>query len=724
MMASDYEIEESTDFEDIPDFPEEDENEEVNENNSYDVFQAIGQQNITNFFTDRELEDIAQKCAMEYDIDEGNFQSRKQRIQELYKLALQVIEEKNYPFDNASNIKFPILTKAALNFAAIAYPAIVQDDQVVKGKVIGNDDGDEIIKDASGEPLIDPDTGKPTKKNAGLKKKVADRIGQFMSNQILEDMDGWEDDMDKILHIIPIIGCAFKKIYHDPILKKNISKLVLPQYLVVNIDAQSLNSSQRTSELVPLYPYEIQEYINAGIFKDFDYAQSTQTLDDNYRKSTDEGGSGAQDADKPHLFIEQHRRLDLDGDGYPEPYVVWIHKETNELVRILPRFEEMDIEQGADGGILRIEHQQYYTKYPFIPDPEGSIYDIGFGHLVQHLNVAINTSINQMLDQGHMYTLGGGFIGDGLKMKSGNIKFKPNEWKRVKSSGMSVRENVVPLPTREPSNVLMVLLEFLIRSSEEMVSLSRMMAGDIPPNMAAVTAMASLEQGLQPFKAIFKRIHRASKLEYKRLFYLNQLYLTQEEYSNVLDDQSANVEQDFMSGRADVIPVSDPEIVTNIQSMMRAQVLMDLKDDPLLDGVEIRKRALIAMNIPDVEGLVKLPPEQGDPVGEAQVAALQAQIKDLDSQMTTRMLEQERKDKEFMLKVNKAEFEVEKMQAETIRTLADADSKEKDKSLAVYQTYANHLSQLKKELGDGRREEGRISNPTGMGDMEAAPINN
>jgi chaperonin GroES len=662
---------------------------------TYDITQAIGQQNLTDFFEDSKLDEIGMKCVREFEIDESNFKTRKEKIEELYKLALQVAEVKNYPFEGASNIKYPLLTKAAIGFAALAYPAIVKDDRVVKCQVVGNDDGEAVVMDATGSPMVDPETGKEERKNAGVKAKIGERVSKFQSHQILNNMDGWEDDMDKICHIIPIIGCAFKKTYNDPVEGQNVSRLVLPQYLIMNIDARTVESANRVSELIQLYPNEIEENIRAGVFREFEYLVSNETMSDSYKDS--EGNPHSKDDDKPHVFIEQHRRLDLDEDGYAEPYIVWVHKEANKVVRILARFDENDVLVN-NGEVVRIKPQSYYIKFGFIPDPEGSPYDIGFGHLLQHINEAANTSINQMIDQGHRYTMGGGFIGDGLRMKSGNLRFKPGEYKRVKSGGLPIRENVVPLPMPEPSVVLMTLMQFLITAAEEFSSLSKFMAGDMPANMPATTALASIEQGMQPFKAIFKRIHRALKKEFKRLFYLNQQYLSQEEYMSVLDDEAANVQRDFQSNAVDVVPVSDPDIVNNTQALIRAQALAEFKDDPLIDGVEVRKRIFKAMNITDAEALVKIPPQTPDELVEAQKAVLQAQIADLNSQMEERAKESKRKDVEAKIKIEEAIAGIKKTMADATLSIAKAEGEEQGQQLSVYQLHLDHLNQLKETL--------------------------
>lgn len=668
----------------------------------------IDLENITDFLTYQELQDLAAKVDTDYMIDEANFRSRSDRITKLYELALQVSREKNYPFANASNVKYPLLTKAAIGFASLAYPAIVKDDQVVKGKVIGSDEGDKVYGTPDGKPLVDEETGQELRRNKGIKAKAAARVSTFMSYDILEGMGGWEHDIDKLLHIIPIIGGCFKKTFRDPIEQKNVSKLVMPQFLIMNIDAQSVETASRTTELVQMYPHEIQEYINAGIFRKFDYTFSNETLKDNYDEAGKDKEQGSvHDDQKPHVFIEQHRRIDLDKDGYSEPYIVWMHKETKQIARILPRFDEDDIDVNPENGdIIKIRPQSFYHGFEFFPDPEGSPYGIGFGHLLEDINVAANSSINQLIDQGHLYTAGGGFIGDGLRMKSGNLTFQPNEWKKVASAGGTIRDNVFPLPVKEPSAILMALLEFLIKAAEDISTMTKMMAGEIPANMPATTAMAALEQGMQPFKAVFKRVHRALKGEFKRLHYLNSRYIDPNYYMEVLNDEAADVDYDFNTKNADILPISDPDMMNNTQQMIRAAALIELKDDPLIDGVEVRRRYLQSLQFSDVDKLVKIPPKAPNEALEAQKAVLEAQIIQMKMEMELRQKEFTLKEREFALKVNKTMADVTEQRTKALKNVADAEAAEQGSQLAVYDKFINNLMEMRKDFNAGqeRRE--------------------
>ncbi|GAG35291.1 unnamed protein product, partial [marine sediment metagenome] len=202
---------------------------------------------------------------------------------------------KSFPFEGAANIKYPTLTVAALQFHARAYPAIVPSRAVVKGKVVG----------------YDPN---------GEKMERAERIGKHMTYQVLEEMTEWEDDMDRGLLVMPIVGIFFKKSYYDPHEGRNISKAVWAQNLVMDYEAESLDRAPRKSEEFELYDQDIIERVRAGIWIEPDLEM--------------------QDEEKPELFIEQHTSLDLDEDGYKEPYVVTVHKDTATVVRITARYDE------------------------------------------------------------------------------------------------------------------------------------------------------------------------------------------------------------------------------------------------------------------------------------------------------------------------------------------------------------------------------------------------
>ena len=565
------------------------------------------------------IADLTTKTLEGYKLDLASRQEWEKLNEQIIDLAKLLVKKKVYAGEVVANVKYPLIINACIQFAARAYPEIIKGSDVVKGKVVGTD----------------PE---------GLKFARALRISKFMSFQLLSLMEDWEEGVDQLLFTLPAIGCVFKKSYFDSIERKSVSQIVFADDLVVNYFAESLERAPRVTHRIYLYHNEIVERINSGVFIKFDIkelgqATSTKTAD--------------IDEDTPHLFLEQHRLYDLDGDGYQEPYVVTVHEQTQKLVRISPRFATDGIirkigENGLvdqNGPIVKIIPEQYFTRFIFMPAIDGGFYGMGFGSLLMSSNSAINTVINQLLDAGTLSNRQSGFLGRGLKLGRGkSIQVKSGEWKPVDATGDDLRKNIFPMPVREPSNVLFQLLGLLIESGKELAGMTEILAGNSPgANVPAESVLALIEQGLQVYSAIHKRLYRAQYKEFLKLRRLNALYLDQMTYSTVMDDQAAIVQADFSSADFDVVPVSDPNSTTMMQRLLKAKAMLELKGQGLNDK-EINRRYLLALDIEDIDELLP-EEEQPDPVEELTLQKLQAEIAELMAK-------------------------VEKMGAETQKTLA------------------------------------------------------
>lgn len=530
----------------------------------------IASNNICDDIEETKLAGIGTRIVSEYQIDLTSRESWEEGIKAAMDLAMQVKEEKNYPWPNAANIKFPLLTTAAIQFAARAYPAIVDGRNVVRGKVIG----------------ADPD---------GTKQARADRVGRHMSYQLLDEMEEWEEDTDRMLHMLPIIGCVFKKTYYDPLLGRNCSVLINPKDFVVNYWTKSLLSCPRMTHVCSYYPHEIEEKMRSGMWRTIEYGSSDKDQSDD---------------NAPHEFLEQHCRLDLDDDGYAEPYIVMVHRATQRVVRIVARFDQDGVLADKSGRVTEIKAVPYFVKYSFIPAPDGSFYDIGFGVLLNALNETINSTINQLMDAGHLQNTNGGFLGNGVNIKGGKLTFGVGEWKRVDVTAGTLRDNIVPLEAHGPSPVLFQLLGMLIEAARDITATKDILTGETQSaNTPVGTTLALIEQGLKVFTAIYKRIHRGIKKELAMLYRLNRIYMNDRAYANLQDTPEAVGREDYDDKSIDVIPVSDPTVVSDMQRLGRAQYLMQFASDPMMNGEEIRRRALEAASIPDVDKLInKNPP--------------------------------------------------------------------------------------------------------------------
>ena len=563
------------------------------------LFRWVEAANIATELDDSLLGEIGLKVEREYKIDHDSRSDWMAKSKKAMDLAMQVAETKQYPWPRASNVIYPLMTTAAIQFAARAYPAIVSNRNVVKGVVVGMDEGVPAINPQTGvPPLIDPRTGQPMWiVEPGAKRNRAGKIGEHMSWQLLDEQPEWEEETDRLMHILPIAGCAFRKTFFDSNIGRNMSVLVTAPKVVINYFAKSLETAPRITEEVMLYPIEITENERAGLFREINYSAS----------STD-----PNDEDAPQEFLEQHRWWDLDEDGYPEPYVITVHKSSSQVVRIVARYDYDSIKfRASDGKVVKINPVHYYTKYDFLPNPEGGLYGVGFGQLLRPINEAINTSLNMLIDSGHLAVTGGGFIGKGLSMHTGNVRFTPGEYKSVNATGAAVKDNIVPLNFPGPSSVLFQLLGTLIEAGKEISAVKDVLTGEQKnANIPATTTLALIEQGLKTFTAIYKRIHRSLKAELDKMYRLNSIYLPNEGAGYRVNNEWKSISRaDYQKGSG-VEPVSDPSMVSDMQKLGRAQFLMGFANDPWFDGRKVRERVLDAAMIEKADELLvkSLPP--------------------------------------------------------------------------------------------------------------------
>lgn len=654
------------------------------------LMELIDAENIAEEMGEEELGRLGEKVSREFEVDVGSRAEWQEANDEAMKLAQQVMEEKNFPWPKAANIKYPLLTVAAIQFAARAYPAIINGPDVVKGRVRGKDDGVPAQQEGPtpgfqgdgtwtpGVPDIQtpqlqpgvPQQGPQARQQPpeqqwqvepGAKKQRADRVGRHMSYQLLDEMEEWEPETDKLLHILPILGCAFRKTYFSPSLGRNVSELVLPGDFVVHYYTKSLATCPRATHVIRLHPYEIEERIRDGRFIDFDYGQPA--------------GSEPNDEESPHEFLEQHRLEDLDEDGYPEPYIVTVHKETGKTVRIVARFDENSISYGDKEQVTRIEGREYFTKYGFIPSFDGSFYDIGFGFLLRPMSEAINGAINRMLDAGTLQNMSGGFIGSGMRIKGGDARFRPGEFKRVISVGGSIKDNIVMMPWPGPSPAMFQLLGLLIEAARDITSVKDIMTGDQgPPGEGAARTMARIEQGMKVFSAIYKRVFRSLKAEFQKLARLNRLYLEPDTYFTLLDDPEAVGPDDYNLDDLDILPVADPNMVNEVQKLAQAQFLQSFLADTYIEPLEARRRIFAAVGITDSEALLK---EQPAPDPTISAKADEIEVKKREVEIKGQKVEVDAQKAQIdgmkaQMEMQKAEAMIEELKSQAVLNLAKA----------------------------------------------------
>lgn len=640
--------------------------------------QILDSKNIANLLDDDELNKICSQVIERYNNDLQSRKDKQDKLEEIVKLSLSITDAKSFPWANASNTNYPLISTAIIDFGAKCSPEILRDDAIVKAKVIGKDDGKPAFN-VDGEAMINEETGLPELTGVLAKQERGDRVATYMNYQFSEEIEGWQEDTDKLLVSIAATGMMFRKTYQGA--NEIESEIVYPDKLILHDKTTKFNKASIT-HIIELYESEIQERIRRGVFKDFEYdaegSDSTQVTSNDLSNAQDESG-GSNVNSGLHIFLEQCCWLDLDDDDFLEPYIVTVHSKTNEIVKILPRFQEKDIEREGN-KIVAIRAHNPYTPYSFLPSPDGSFYGLGLGHLLFNLNKSINTSINQLTDAGTLQTTGGGFIAKSLKVRGGSFKMKPNEYKMVDSMGSSIRDSIVPLPTPEPSQTLFALLGFLAQSGKELGSLRDVLNGENAANVQATTMMALVEQGITQFKSIYKRIYRSLKAEFKLVYNINGNSLTNKKYSEILDEPLINtdVKSDFSKKGFDIVPVADVASVTNTQRMARASFLMQFMNDPYIDPLLLRQRILSGFNIENYQELIVAPPPQGPDVNtilaEAELTNKETKLKEIEI-----------KTAETLGKMEKGKFDIQKLIAEikeketqSLKNIADAFAKERE----------------------------------------------
>lgn len=600
-------------------------------------------------------------------------------LEKAEKIAKQTIEQKSFPFENASNVKFPLITKAVIEFNSRVSPIICNNGEPVKIKTFG--DKNAVQADEEGNPPeISPETGIFKTVQQGVidrAKKVKD-----VMNWILSDVTDWESEKDRLTLVYALSGFAASKNYFDYSEGLPKSETVTPLSLYWE-EGKRFYEASRKWHVVSMPVNEVVGAIRANVFIDR------------------EGFVAKLAADKEDSInlLECHCWLDLDDDGYKEPYIVVIAQDYNRILRITPRFKEDDIYLNKKGEVVKIKPREYFVFYEFMPCPDGSCYPLGLCDLLQFINEAINTNINQMIDSGTLNNLQGGFISGQARIRGGKQAFKMGEFKFIEGVGADITNSIIPLPTKEPSAVLFQLLGTLIDTGNKVAMLSDVLTGDVNPNMQPTTVLALIEQGLSGFKAILKRLNRSLKQE-MRLYYdmiRENLYTLQGLHGEVTVLQNVTI-KDFADDYS-IIPVSDEYYSTSLEKSQRAQFFLSLamSGNPYINGLEATTRALNILGVENAQDLIVQPkPQQPDPLAMAQLQLVQADIERKQTEnrvdVFKAMLEKQRTDSETLNARIKTQSETIKRDADAINALANAEAKESGLDNPEYIRQAKDMS--------------------------------
>ena len=655
---------------------------------SFDTILASS--NLVEHMADDDAKKVGDLIRQNYENDKQSRAEWEDRYADAEILVMQLAEEKTFPWPGASNVRFPLLTIAALQYHARAYPALVRGTQPVSCRVIGDDP-------------------------QGTKAARGKRVSQHMSFQIMEEDSQWEDATDKALIVQAIMGCAFKKTFDSSSLHHVRSELVMPKDLVIPYHAKSLELAPRLTHTIGLSQDEIEERIRRGLFTrpknedapgDSDIPAAREQLPIGVIGAAENEINGIQpaatDEDTPMLFLEQHLWLDLDGDGLREPYIGFVRHDDSVLYRLVGRFEKDKVEYNEEGQIVRIEPEHYFTKYEFIPAPDGSIYGMGFGMLLGATNHAIDTLVNMLIDAGHMNNLQSGFLARGIRVRGGEYTFRPNEWKRTDSTAADLKNGIYPLPTKEPSPVLFQLLNLLIDWGSRIGMATDAATGQNPgQNQKVGTTQAVIEQGEKVYNGIYKRTYRAMKKEFRLIYRLNYLAKPASGKFDYADESGQGgfaLWTDYFESNKAIVPAADPTIASKEKLLARDMQVFQMSGSvPGFNRYAVTRRVLDDMEVPNIDEIFPKPGTPGaappSPPPPVQVAQIKAQIEQAKLQSADR-----RHQLEMMEEARLNQAKILNLEAQSLKLRTEAGVMQNDQLIQLMDQELKAAKQFQDQL--------------------------
>ena len=503
-------------------------------------------------------------------------------------------EDRDQPFPGATGVTHPLLAEAATQFQAQAYKELLPANGPVKTKVVGAETS-EIMAQCT-------------------------RVKEFMNYQITEIMQEYDPDMDSLLFYLPLAGSAFKKVYFDSLLGRATASFVKAEDLVVSYDTTNLETSPRITHIINMTGNDIRKMQLSGVYREIDIGTVGQGESDEAKDKIDElqGLSKPTSDYNEYTLLEAHVNLELEGvDEYDfaVPYIVTILEDSGEILAIRRNWEQ---------GDELFNKKEYFVHYKFLPGL--GFYGFGLIHMIGGLTKSATSILRQLIDAGTLSNLPAGFKARGLRVQGEDEPLRPGEFRDVDVPGGVIRDALMPLPYKEPSNVLSQLLGVLVDSGRRFASIADMQVGDIGSQQLPVgTTVAMLERGTKVMSAIHKRLHFAQKKEFRLLARIFSRSLPPV-YPYQVAGADQQIKQTDFDDRVDIIPVSDPNIFSMAQRVMLAQQELQMAQAaPQIHNLhEAYKRMYEALEIKNIELILPPPPQvpPRDPISEQQAAMM------------------------------------------------------------------------------------------------------
>ncbi len=536
------------------------------------------------------LQDIASDLCELVDADVN---SRKDWAETFVKglevLGLQY-EERTQPWNGACGVYSTILTEAAIRFQSESIMETFPAQGPVKTEIIGA-----ITK---------------------MKEEAAERVRTDMNYRLTEQMPEYRPEHERLLYSLGLAGAAFKKVYYDPGLGREVAMFIPAEDVIVPYGASNLNNAERVTHVMRKTENEIKKLQVAGFYRDIELGEPVNILSDIEKKKAEQQGYKTTDDNRYQIF-EIHTELDIEGmedvgeDGEPTgialPYVVTIDRGTNEVLSIYRNWNPED---------ERKLKRQHFVDYCYVPG--FGFYGLGLIHIIGGYARAGTALIRQLVDAGTLSNLPGGLKARGMRVKGDDTPIAPGEFRDVDVPSGTIKDNVMTLPYKEPSGTLLTLLNQITEEGRRLGSIGEMKVSDMSANAPVGTTLALLERQLKTMSAVQARVHNSMKQEFKLLKNIIRDYAP-DDYEYDPESGNRNAKQaDY--DIVEVIPVSDPNSSTMAQRIMQYQAVIQLASQApqIYDLPNLHRQMIEVLGVRNADKLIPTSDDQTpkDPVSE------------------------------------------------------------------------------------------------------------
>ena len=540
--------------------------------------------NLAEFIDEDELESLAGELISDYEDDVASRKDWMQTYVDGLELLGMRLEERSEPWEGACGVYHPLLSEALVKFQSETIMATFPASGPVKTQIIG--------------------------KETTQKKDAAERVQADMNYQLTEVMTEYRSEHERMLWGLGLSGHAFKKVYYDPSLERQVSIFVPAEDVVVPYGSETLQNAPRVTHVMRKTENELKKLQVAGFYRDIELGPPMNTLDDVEKKIAEKMGFRATTDDR-YKLLEMQVDLDLEGfeseDGVALPYIVTMEKGSGTILAIRRNWEPDDDTH---------QKRTHFVHYGYIPG--FGFYYFGLIHLIGAYAKSGTSILRQLVDAGTLSNLPGGLKTKGMRTKGDDTPISPGEWRDVDVASGTIRDNILPLPYKEPSLVLKQLMDQIVDEGRRFASAADLQVSDMSAQAPVGTTLALLERQLKVMSAVQARIHFAMKQEFKLLKNIIAAYAPTEYSYEPQEGPRRARQQDYAN--VDVIPVSDPNAATMSQKVVQYQAVMQMAqaNPQIYDMVELNKQMLEVLGIKNIHKLVPASEDQKpkDPVSE------------------------------------------------------------------------------------------------------------